>query len=70
MQAIFLRLTHDDYPNKLLNRFIPLVTHLLIPILIDLDMWIENLALKSKNAWLVLFVYITLARLPVNVYIP
>ena len=54
--AILLHLTHGDYPNKLLNQFIPLVTHLLIPILIDLDVWTENLALKSKNAWLVSFV--------------
>ena len=54
--AILLHLTHGDYPNKLLNQFIPLVTHLLIPILIDLEVWTENLALKSKNAWLVSFV--------------
>ena len=56
MLAILLHLTNGDYPNKLLNQFIPLVTHLLIPILIDLDAWTENLALKSKNAWLVSFV--------------
>ena len=56
MMAILLHLTHGDYPNKLLNQFIPLVTHLLIPILIDLDVWTENIALKSKNAWLVSFV--------------
>ena len=42
-------------PNKPLYHFISLVTHLLIPILIDLDVYTKNVVLKSKNAWLVSF---------------
>ena len=55
MRAILLYFTHGDYPYKLLNHFIPLVTHLLILILIDLDVFTKNLALNWKNEWLVSF---------------
>ena len=44
------------YSNKLLKRLVPLVTHLLIPILMVSDLQTNNVALKLKNAWLVLFV--------------
>ena len=44
------------YLNKVLNRVVPLVTHLLIPILMVSDLQTDDVALKSKNAWLVLFV--------------
>ena len=44
------------YLNKVLNRLVPLVTHLLIPILMVSDLQTDDVALKSKNAWLVLFV--------------
>ena len=43
-------------PNKLLNRLAPLVTHLVITILMVSDLQTDNVALKSKNVWLVLFV--------------
>ena len=43
-------------PEQLLNRLVPLVTHLLIPILMVSDLQTNTAALKSKNAWLVLFV--------------
>ena len=41
--------------HKLLNRLVTLVTHLLIPILMVSDLQTDTAALKSKNAWLVLF---------------
>ena len=63
MQAILLYLTHGDNPSKLLNHFIPLVTHLLLPLPIDLDVWTENLALKSRNG-LVGVIRVTLPRYP------
>ena len=46
------------YHNKLLNHLVPLVTHLLLPILMVSDLQIDDVVLKSiaKNAWLVLFV--------------
>ena len=40
------------YPNRLLNRLVPLVPHLLIPILMVSDLQTNDVALKSKNAWL------------------
>ena len=43
-------------PNKLLNRLVTLVTHLVMPILIISDLQTNSVAPKSKNAWLVLFV--------------
>ena len=45
-----------NFPNKLSNRLVPLVTHLVIPILMVSDLQTDDVALKSKNAWLVLFV--------------
>ena len=44
------------YLNMLLNRLVPLVSHLLIPILMISSLQTNNVALQSKNAWLVLFV--------------
>ena len=45
---------HGSYPNKLLNRLVPLVTHLLILMLMVSDLQTNDVALKSKNTWLVL----------------
>ena len=47
---------HGGYPNKLLNHLTPLVTHLLILILMVSYLHTDDIALKSKNGWLVLFV--------------
>ena len=47
---------HGGYPNKLLNCLVPLVTHLVILIVMVSDLQTDDVALKSKNAWLVLFV--------------
>ena len=44
------------YPNKLLNRLVSLVIHLVILILMVSGLQTDNVALQSKNAWLVLFV--------------
>ena len=44
-----------DFPNKLLNCLVPLVTHLVIPMLMVSDLQTDDVALKSNNAWLVLF---------------
>ena len=55
MLCIHLVLFHSGYSNKLVNHPVPLVTHLLIPILMVLDVQTEN-ALKTKNTWLVSFV--------------
>ena len=44
------------YPNKLLNRLLLLVAHLLIPILMVSGLQTDSVALKSKKTWLVLFV--------------
>ena len=49
-------LIHGDYPKKLLNRLVPLVTHLVILMVMVSDLQTNDVALKSKNAWLVLFV--------------
>ena len=45
-----------DFPNKLLNCLVPLVTHLVIPILMVSDLQTNDVTLRSKNPWLVLFV--------------
>ena len=45
-----------SYPIKLLSHLVPLVTHLLILMLMVSDLQTDNIALKLKNAWLVLFV--------------
>ena len=37
------------YHNKLLNHLIPLVTHLLLPILMVSDLQTDDVVLKSKN---------------------
>ena len=50
---------HGGYPNKLLNRLVPLVTHLVIPILMVFDLQIDNIALICDP----------LPRLPINAYI-
>ena len=53
IQAVFLYSIHGGYSNK---RLVSLVTHLLIPILMVSDVQTHNVALKLKNARLVLFV--------------
>ena len=47
---------HGGYPKKLLNRLVPLVTHLVIPMVMVSDLQNNDVALKLKNAWLILFV--------------
>ena len=53
--------------NKLSYNPVPLVTHLLIPILMVLDVQTNNFASNQKSAWLVSFV--SPYRLPMNTYI-
>ena len=45
-----------DFPNNILNCLVPLVTYFVIPLLMASDLQTDDVALKSKNAWLVLFV--------------
>ena len=44
------------YPKKLLNRLILLVTHLVILMVMVSNLQTDDVALKPKNAWLLLFV--------------
>ena len=44
------------YSNKLLSHLVPLVMHLVIPILLEFDLQTNHVALKLNNAWLVKFV--------------
>ena len=46
---------HGGYPKKLLNRLVPFVTHLVIPMVMVSDLQTDEVALKSKNVWLVIF---------------
>ena len=47
---------HGGYPKKLLNCLVLLVTHLVILMVMVSDLQTNDVSLKSKNTWLVLFV--------------
>ena len=68
MLTILLYLIHGDYPSRLLNHnFIFMVTRLLIPIPLDLDVQTKKCCPPNQKS-LAGVIWITLPRLPVSVY--